>query len=148
MILLDTNVISEATKRLPQPSVVAWIDAQEALSLFICSPVLAELYYGIERLAAGGRYERLKVWIERLEFDLYAGRVLPFDAAAARAFGRLTAARERTGRRIEPVDALIAAIALANQMALATRDVDDFSGLGLDLINPFADAASPPVSPR
>jgi predicted nucleic acid-binding protein len=148
MILLDTNVISEVTKALPRASVVAWIDAQQPASLFICAPVLAELHSGIERLAVSGRHRRLKAWVERLEFDLYAGRILPFDTAAAKAFGRLTAGRERVGRRIEAMDALIAAIALTNQMTLATRDVDDFTDLGLDLINPFADALPTSPSPR
>lgn len=147
MILLDTNVISEATKAFPNRSVVAWIDSQDAEALFLCTPVIAELHYGTAKMAAGGRQHRLKAWVERLKIDLYAGRILPLDLAAAKEFGRLTAAREKIGRRIETMDALIAAIALTNRMALATRDTGGFADLRLDLINPFAEAGAAPLSP-
>lgn len=143
MILLDTNVVSEVAKPRPNAGVIAWLDAQAAASLFLCAPVLAELHYGVERLPSGARQGRLREWVERLENDLYLGRILPLDAAAALAFGRLAVKRERRGRRMEPMDALIAAIAIANRMALATRDAEDFSGLGFDVINPFAYAPPP-----
>ncbi|MEZ5785389.1 MAG: PIN domain-containing protein [Xanthobacteraceae bacterium] len=145
---MDTNVVSEVTKARPHPSVIAWIDAQEFTLLFICTPVLAELYYGLERLPHSARQLRLKTWVDTLQTDLYTDRILPLDMAAAKEFGRVTAIREKIGRRMEPMDALIAAIALANRMALATRDTDDFADLGLDLINPFADAALTQSPPR
>jgi predicted nucleic acid-binding protein len=99
--------------------------------------VLAELHFGVERLAAGRKQTNLRAAIDKLEEDIYFGRILPFDAAAAAAYGRLAAARERAGRRIEHIDAMIAAVAFAHRATLATRDVDDFADLGLDLINPF-----------
>jgi hypothetical protein len=137
MILLDTNIVSEVSKPHPNAGVIAWLDAQAAVSLFLCAPVLAELHYGVERLPPGSRQQRLRGWVERLENDFYLGRILPLDAAAAVEFGRLAVKRERLGRRLEPMDALIAAVAIANRMALATRDADDFAGLGFDVINPF-----------
>lgn len=145
MILLDTNVVSEVAKPRPNAGVIAWLDAQTAASLFLCAPVLAELHYGVERLPPGARQERLREWVERLENDLYLGRILPLDATAALEFGRFAVNRERRGRRMEPMDALIAAIAVANRMALATRDAEDFAGLGFDVINPFAYAPPPPT---
>ena len=137
MILLDTNVVSEAWKRQPRLEVVAWVDSQESTSLYLCTPVLAELRYGVERLPEGSRKERLRGLVDRVENDTYLGRILPLDVAAASEFGRLTVEREKAGRRMEPMDALIAAIALSNRMGLATRDIGDFSNLGLDLTNPF-----------
>jgi predicted nucleic acid-binding protein len=73
----------------------------------------------------------------------YRGRVLNFDVVAAMQFGRITATRARLGRRLEPMDAMIAAIALGNRMALATRDTGDFLDIGLELIDPFAIGSVP-----
>jgi toxin FitB len=138
MILLDTNVISELWRPQPDPRVRVWLNAQAPESLYLCTPVLAELRYGIEKLPASARRTRLEEAFERLQGGEYLGRTLSFDPPAALAFGRLAALRERSGRRIEPMDALIAAIAAAYGAALATRDVNDFEGVGVDLINPFA----------
>jgi toxin FitB len=141
MILLDTNVMSEAWKLRPNSTVLAWLDAQPSTSLFLCTPVLAELHYGVERLASGRRKERIGAYIDRLETDLYRDRILSVDVAVAWEFGRVGAKREKLGVRIEPMDALIAAIALVHHAALATRDASDFAYLGLDLINPFEPTA-------
>jgi toxin FitB len=137
MILLDTNVVSEAWRLNPNLTVIAWIDEQPVSSLFLCTPVLAELRFGIERLPGSARKDRIRALVDRLETDTYQGRILPLDISAAAEFGRVAAKRERTGRRMEPMDALIAAIAISHQATLATRDVGDFVNLGLDLINPF-----------
>jgi len=137
MILLDTNVVSENLRPQPSAIVVAWIDAQSANELYLCTPVLAELRFGVERLAPGRRRTNLQAAIDRIENSYFRGRILPLDIAASAAYGRIAATRERMGRRIEQMDALIAAIALAQRAPLATRDIGHFSDLGLDLINPF-----------
>jgi toxin FitB len=137
MIILDTNVVSEGWKPRPDAQVIAWLDSLSQATLFLCTPVLAELRYGVERLPQSARRTRMEAWIDHLETQLYRDRVLPFDRAAAWEFGRLAALRERFGRRIEPMDALIAAIASAHGAAVATRDVHDFEGTGVVLINPF-----------
>ena len=137
MILLDTNVVSENFRPRPAPAVVAWIDAQAPGDLFLCAPVLAELRFGAERLAPGRAQDHLRRTIDRIE-DVFRGRVLQFDAAAAAQYGRIGAKRERVGRPMGQMDALIAAIALTESAALATRDVSGFSDVGLVLIDPFA----------
>jgi len=142
MILLDTNVVSESLRPRPSPSVLTWLDARPAESIYLCTPVLAELYRGVLRLTDGRRKDHLRLGIERIENELFRGRILTFDTGAAKQYGIVTTIRERAGRPVGPTDALIAAIALSNQAALATGDVDGFVGLGLDLINPFAAAAS------
>jgi hypothetical protein len=136
LILLDTNVVSETWRPQPSPTVLAWLDVQAAEDLFLCTPVLAELRFGAERLPAGSKKDRLGARIHSLEAG-YNNRILSFDLAAASAFGRIGAQRERSGRRMEPLDAMIAAIALANGLKLATRDTNDFTDIGLDLIDPF-----------
>ena len=141
MIILDTNVVSEPFRPQPDPRVRNWIDAQPSSSLCICAPVLAELHFGLERLPAGARKDRLRANIERIENDLYRGRILPLDAAAAAEYGRIAVKRERMGRPIRQMDALIAAIALAHSAVLATRDVADFANLGLEVIDPFESSA-------
>jgi predicted nucleic acid-binding protein len=138
MILLDTNILSEPIKPRPDANVRKWIDAQPASTLFICSPVLAELHFGMRRLAPGARQDRLKAYIDQLENDLYRGRVLAFDAAAAAEYGRLVAARLSIGRPIQQMDALIASIASVNRATLVTRDAGDFDELDIEVMNPFA----------
>ncbi len=137
MILLDTNVVSENFRPHPAPVVVAWIDSQEPRDLYLCSPVLAELRFGAERLPAGRAQDHLRRTIDQIE-DAFDGRVLQFDAAAAAQYGQISAKRERMGRPMGQMDALIAAIALVEGASLATRDVSGFSDVGLALINPFA----------
>jgi hypothetical protein len=137
MILLDTNVISDPARPAPNLAVRAWLDAQPSASLFLCTPVLAELRFGVERLADGARKRRLRVAADQIEYDLYRDRILSFDASAASQYGRVAADRGRMGRRMGQMDALIASIALAHRAALATRDTEGFTDLGLELINPF-----------
>ncbi len=137
MIVLDTNVIAEAWRLNPDPAVMAWLNAQAIQNQFICTPAIAELRYGIERLETSLRKQYLNAAVDRL-IEGYRGRVLNFDVAAAMQFGRITATRAGMGRRLEPMDAMIAAIALGNRMALATRDTEDFLDIGLELIDPFA----------
>lgn len=137
MIVLDTNIISEAFRKAPSATVRTWLDAQTPTDLFLCTPVLAELRYGVERLAPGARKTALDALLSNMETELFDNRILPFDRASAYEFGRILVRRNSMGRPIATMDALIAAITLSHRMALATRDVLDFTGLELDLINPF-----------
>jgi predicted nucleic acid-binding protein len=136
MILLDTNVISDVYRERPDPKVHNWLAAQRSADLYICTPGLAELLNGAERLPSGGRRRRLEEWIRKLEAEGFAGRILPFDQNAAHEFARLFQTRKILGRPIGLMDALIAAIARSNDAALATRDVADFADLGIDIVNP------------
>lgn len=136
MILLDTNVISENFRVNPNRLVLDWINSQTESNLYLCAPVVAELRFGAERLARGRKQTNLLVALNQAE-NYFSGRILPFDIAAVAAYSRLMVKREQMGRRIELMDALIAAIALTNGAAVATRDTRDFADLGLDLINPF-----------
>jgi predicted nucleic acid-binding protein len=137
MILLDTNIVSETWRVRPDKAVVAWLEAQPVRSLYLCTPVLAELRFGAELLDAGIRRERLRASIDRLEHEGYRGRVLVLDGNAAAAYGRIAALRQRAGTRMELMDAMIAAIALTNNAKLATRDVGGFVNAGIEIVNPF-----------
>ena len=137
MIILDTNVLSEGFRANPHSAVRNWINAQPHQTLFLCSPVLAEIRFGIALLTHGAKRDALQAGADKLEFDQYKGRILTFDAAAAKAYGELAAARQQRGTPIARMDAFIAAIAVVTNAAVATRDVYGFSGLGLNVINPF-----------
>ena len=136
MIILDTNVISEGIRPRPDANVQAWIDAQRQETLFLCTPVLAELFYGIERLPAGARRSHLEQVILRTEAT-FADRVLAVDRAVALEYGKLVGQRDRLGRATSTMDGLIAAIARAHGATLATRDIHGFNDLGIELVNPF-----------
>ena len=136
MILLDTNVISEATRPQPHANVKKWLDAQRPGDLFLCTPVLAELHYGVALLPEGRRRTHFELGLKRIE-EAFADRTLPFDVAAARAYGWVVAERDDLGLSTGTMDALIAAIAKVHGAAVATRDTGGFSDIGLDVIDPF-----------
>ncbi|GEP55183.1 type II toxin-antitoxin system VapC family toxin [Reyranella soli] len=135
--LLDTNVVSEWVRPRPDAGVVAWLAEADEDRVFISVVTLAELRYGIERLAAGQRRRRLDEWL-RQELPLrFEGRVLSIDAEVADAWGRLTALREISGRPIGAADAFIAATAEAHNLTLVTRNVSDFDRTVRALVNPW-----------
>lgn len=137
MIILDTNVISEGFRTRPHPLVLHWLNEKSTFEFVLCTPVLAELRYGVERLPHGARRNVLDQFVTNAQSDLFGGEILDFDRVSAHEFGRVVAKRNRLGRPISQMDALIAAIAIANSASIATRDVDGFTGLGIDVMNPF-----------
>lgn len=137
MIILDTNVLSELMKSQPNISVVSWIGKQQATKLFITSLTQAEILYGLEILPTGKRRTALKQ-AAKVMFDLdFTGRILPFDTKAAKLFATIGAKRRKLGRPISQMDAQIAAITLASNATLVTRNVDDFEECGIEIINPW-----------
>jgi len=141
MILLDTNVLSELMRPVPDPRVFAWVDAQPASSLYTASIVVAEILAGIALLPDGQRKSALLDAAERMVAEQFAGRVLSFNAQAAGHYAALYAERRKVGKPLEGFDGLIAATARASGAILATRNARDFEGCGVVLVNPFSDAA-------
>lgn len=136
MILLDTNLVSEAIKPTPHPAVLAWLDAQSAETLFLSSVTVGELLFGVGVLPAGRRKSALNARIDSL-LDGFAGRVLAFDAAAARSYARLAVAARSVGLGFPAPDGYIAAIAAAHGFTVASRDTSAFRAAGLPVINPW-----------
>lgn len=137
MIVLDTNIISEAFTRTGLDSKVrAWLNAQEPTALFVPTIAFAELWFGAYLVREPERRDQLLRRIKDVRQD-YAGRILVFDEIAAERYGRITAMRKLAGRPVETKDAMIAAICMAHDATLATRNVRDFAGLDLRLVNPF-----------
>ncbi|MGA2127002.1 MAG: type II toxin-antitoxin system VapC family toxin [Xanthobacteraceae bacterium] len=131
--LLDTNVVSETRRLRPDPGVTAFLSAADATSLFISVLTLGEMHRGViakrrtDPLAA----DQLGLWVDGIE-TMFADRILPVDAAAARRWGELSAARS-----LPVVDTLIAATALVNGLVLVTRNMRDLEATGATLIDPW-----------
>ena|SRR5215217_1106778 len=138
MIVLDTNVLSELMRRRPTARVVRWVDEQDASGLAITAVTVAELLYGVARLADGARKTKLVAAVEALVREDFAGRVLPFDTAAAEHYADLVADRERQGRPVSVSDGQIAAICRCHGTRLATRNVRDFDATGITVLDPWA----------
>ncbi|GLI25710.1 hypothetical protein GGQ86_002409 [Xanthobacter flavus] len=136
MILLDTNVISEAMKPVPDDTVRAWLDEQAAETLYLSSVTIAELLYGIGALPAGKRKDRLTEALDGV-MELFADRVLPFDIAAARRYADHAVKARAAGKGFPTPDGYIAAIAASRGFTVATRDTSAFDAAGVAVINPW-----------
>ena len=143
MIVLDTNVVSELMLPSPAPQVVGWVSRQAAPTLYFTTISEAELRYGVAILPAGRRRDGLLAGIEGMLREDFAGRIIPFDRAAALAYAEIAAARRASGHPINHADCQIAAIARSVGAAVATRNEDDFEGCGINVINPWANPALP-----
>ncbi|MBY5635193.1 type II toxin-antitoxin system VapC family toxin [Rhizobium leguminosarum] len=138
MIVLDTNVISELLTPAPNVGVIEWLGAQHPLSVFTTAITEAEILYGLRLLPHGRRRSDLEAPVLSIFYEDMSGRVLPFDRDAADVYAIITD-RRKAGRPIRQFDAQIAAIAISRGASLATRNVSDFEGIGLQIINPWTD---------
>jgi predicted nucleic acid-binding protein len=137
MIILDTNVLSELMKHKKSEVVRSWAAQQPVMSLFTTTITQAEILYGIAILPHGKRRDELTKAANRMFAEDFSRRVLPFDEAAAVAFANIAAQRRANGMAISEADAQIAAICYTRQATIATRNVSDFEGCGISIINPW-----------
>jgi toxin FitB len=137
VIILDTNVVSEMMSLVPEPNVAAWYEKQDSQVLFTTSITLADVFYGVELLPIGVRRDRLR----QLALDFFetemAGKILSFTERAAIRYAEMRAMKRRIGKSMSPLDAQIAAIALAAGASIATRNVTDFEHCGVTIIDPW-----------
>lgn len=136
MIVLDTNVVSEAMKPEPNVDVQTWLDKQAAETLYLSSVTIAELLFGIGALPAGRRQDKLAVILDGL-LELFDGRILPFDTSAARHYADLAVKARSAGKGFPTPDGYIAAIAVSRGFAVATRDPSAFGAAGIAVIDPW-----------
>ncbi len=137
MILLDTNVMSEPLRHVPEPRVIEWIDAQAMETLFLSAITVAELRAAVALLPAGKRRSGLHENLEKRVLPLFAGRVLPFDYSCTQAYATLMAKSRSLGLAIAAADGYIAAVAVANGFSVATWDARPFEVAGTIVINPW-----------
>ena len=136
MIVLDTCVVSEALKPLPEPKVLAWLESLNEEEVFLPSLVLGELRKGIDLLDRGNRRSALLLWLVQLG-DRFVHRTLDFDTRAALKWGELQAAQIRSGAPLPVIDGMLAALALVNGAVLATHNTPDFTRTGVPVFDPW-----------
>jgi toxin FitB len=138
--LLDTNCISEVVRPHPEPRVVDWMDATDERLFHLSVVTLGEIRQGVARLPQSRRRAQLEAWLELQLPARFARRILDVDAQVADRWGQLTAEARRKGRPLATVDALLAATALHHNLTLVSRNVSDFAGALVPVMNPW-DAA-------
>ena len=137
MIILDTSVLSELMRPAPSASVVGWVGAQPATSLYTTSITQTEILHGLMLLPKGRRRSALEVAAASMFAKEFGGRILGFGTDAAPPYAEIASDRRRAGRPISHFDAQIAAIARFTDAAIATRNVADFEGCGVTLVDPW-----------
>ncbi|MCC8400023.1 MAG: type II toxin-antitoxin system VapC family toxin [Rickettsia endosymbiont of Platyusa sonomae] len=132
--LIDTNVISELIKVKQNTRVVEWFNAVQNRDLYLSVLTIGEIRKGIGKITDIKRREKVCIWLDQELTSWFADRILPIDQQVANKWGVIQA---QSGRTLPAVDSLIAATALHFDLILVTRNVKDFSYLGLEIINPF-----------
>jgi predicted nucleic acid-binding protein len=135
--LLDTCVVSEATRARASTKVVGWLDARGIDNLFISVVTVAELEQGIAHLGDGARARKVETWLAESVLPQFESRLLDVDIRVARRWGRLLGSARRKGKPFPVVDAILAATAIEHDLALVTRNVADFRDFDLRIINPW-----------
>ena len=135
--LLDTNLVSEWIKPQPHPGVVTWLANADEDRVFLSVVTLAELRYGVERMAIGRRRTRLEQWVQNELPQRFDGRILGIDSQIADVWGRVVAHSKAAGRPMSTMDGFIAATAVVHQLMLVTRNVGDFESTKISVVNPW-----------
>jgi predicted nucleic acid-binding protein len=138
MIVLDTNVLSEALKSSPDPRVMEWFGTQRRAALFTTTVTRAEIFYGLGLMADGSRKQALSAAINAIFEEDFAGRLLSFDSDAADVYAEIAVSRKNAGRPVSQSDAMIAAVTRSRGATLATRNGKDFVDCGIAIVDPWA----------
>ena len=137
MIILDTNVLAEFMRAVPNSKVMDWIAQQVSSEVFVTTITQAEMYYGLALLPVGKRRSDMERAVQQMFEQDFAERILTFDSAAALEYAKLASLRRQIGKPIAQADAQIAAIALSKNAVFATRNIADFCDCQLSLVNPW-----------
>jgi predicted nucleic acid-binding protein len=137
MIILDTNVLSEFMRAVPNPTVMDWIARQVSSEVFVTTITQAEMYYGLALLPMGKRRSDMERAVQQMFEQDFLERILTFDSVAALEYAKLASLRRQIGKPIAQADAQIAAIALSKNAVLATRNIADFCDCQITLVNPW-----------
>ena len=140
MILLDTCVVSELARPAPDASVLSWLEGVRDDQLRLSVLTLGEIKKGADLLEPGARRDRVDAWLAELRAN-FGDRILPVDESVAMQWGTISAAGRRSGRVRPPIDSLLAATAICHRLKLATRNVADFEGTGVVVVNPWESTA-------
>ena len=136
--LLDTCVLSEFVKKMPNPKVVQWINQQQAEQLFVSQISIAEIKKGLHKIKVQqpDRHHKLQQWLHSIEATFFS-RVLPMTEAILNDWSEITAHAELQGKKLAVMDSLIATTAYQHKLVLVTRNVEDFKMTPVQILNPF-----------
>ncbi|HEX3346884.1 MAG TPA: type II toxin-antitoxin system VapC family toxin [Acetobacteraceae bacterium] len=137
MFVLDTNVLSAIMRADPPQRVAMWVSAQSADLLFTTAVSHAEILSGLAELPEGRRRSALEAAARAMFLEDFDGRVLPFDMSAAVAYADIFVMRRKIGRATPAIDLMIAAIARSRGARVVTRNVGDFDGCGVGIVDPW-----------
>ncbi len=135
--MLDTNVVSEAMRIVPDPGVLRWLNESETSDLYLSTITIAEVSYGLQILPEGRRRDAISERFEQFVNRGFSHRVLSFDEPAAFVYGEIMARTKKIGRPMSVPDGQIAAIAKTHNLVVATRNTGDFEPTGMELVNPW-----------
>jgi predicted nucleic acid-binding protein len=135
--LLDTNCISELVRTTPDPRVLQWIDAADESLLYLSVLTLGEIRKGVASLSQSKRRAQLEIWLEIELRSRFSGRILGIEAAVADRWGLLAAEAKRKGRPLSAIDGLLAATAIHHNLTIVSRNISDFTGMQVPILNPW-----------
>jgi toxin FitB len=135
--LLDTNCISELVRVKPDPHVLHWMDAADESLLYLSVLTLGEIRKGVASLPQSKRRTHLETWLELELGSRFSGRILGIDAPVADRWGLLAAEAKRKGRSLSAIDGLLGATALHHNLTIVSRNISDFAGLPMPILNPW-----------
>ncbi len=135
--LLDTCVVAELVTRHPNPKVVVFVDSLDSDDVFLSVITIGEIAKGIEKLPKSKRKQELHSWLKENLLVRFEGRIIPLDTEVLMEWGILIARLESKGMTFPAIDSLIAATTLTHKLTLVTRNVDDFSGTSIEIVNPW-----------
>ena len=135
--LLDTNCISELVRVKPDPRVLQWMDAADESLLYLSVLTLGEIRKGVAGLPQSKRRTHLESWLELELRSRFSGRILEIEAAVADRWGLLAAEAKRRGKPLSAIDGLLAATALHHNLTIVSRNISDFAGTQVPVLNPW-----------
>lgn len=135
--LLDTCVISELVAKHPNPQVVGFVDGLDSDDVYLSVITIGEIVKGVEKLPKSKRKHELHSWLKEDLLVRFDGRIIPLDTEVLMQWGALVGQLESTGVTLPAIDSLIAATTLTHKLTLVTRNVNDFSGAGIEIVNPW-----------
>jgi toxin FitB len=135
--ILDTNVISEAINKQPNPQVMNWLRVMDSQELYLSVVTIGEIKKGVQKLPESQRKETIKTWLERELLIQFDRRILALDLPVILVWGELVGELEKKGRKLPALDSLIAATAKHYSYTLVTRNEKDFEGIDINIFNPF-----------
>lgn len=135
--LLDTNCVSEAVRRKPEPRVISWLESADETLLYLSVLTLGEIRKGVAALPQSKRRTSLESWLNTELQVRFSARILPINAAIADRWGAIAAAAKAKGKALSIIDGLLAATAIEHDLTIVSRNEGDFVGVPVQVLNPW-----------